>query len=160
MLLLALLIFIASQLFLSFLSSPSPGEETYLPIVGLLGISLYDAVVSSVAWPGISIIVDEGVLGSAYGLITSLANLMVCIIPIITGKIHDASVNDKEGYFWTGIEFAVLGFICFIITMFVYKSDKRSGRRLELVKIVEENTVLITNDLRAEPLAILEPILI
>lgn len=99
-------------------------------MIGFFFVSLYDAIFSTVGWPAIALVVDESLAGSAYGLVMSLANVMISIIPLLTGMIHDSTMDIDNGYFWTCIQLAGVGLIAFSFTLFLYLQDKRTGNRL------------------------------
>jgi len=87
----------------------------------LLGLGLGYSVFASVIWPSVAYVVDSRALGTAYGVVTSLQNLGLCLIPLAVGAVHEAtrgwhgstgaSVAAMPLNSWSGVElfFAALG---------------------------------------------------
>ena len=97
-------------------------------------MGIFDATFPAIFWPCTPLVVDKKIVGSAYGLITSLLNLIMFLVPLLMGVIHDHSKGMKSGYFWT--EIALIGIVGFgaFVTFKMYYVDKKSGLRLERAK--------------------------
>jgi len=131
LMLIASIVFTLTHLFIAFCPDGTPQNPSYGIIGGLLGIGLFYSVYASIFWPCVPLVVDDKVVGSAYGIITALQNLMLTLIPLGTGFIHDQTVDYHNGYFWTEITLAGLVVVGFFITLWMYFEDKKTGKRLE-----------------------------
>jgi len=92
---------------------------------------MFYSVYASIFWPCVAMVVEERLVGSAYGIITALQNLMLTIIPLVTGAIQVNTVGTSCGYFWTEICLAGLVAIGIVITTMMYFEDQKTGRRLD-----------------------------
>jgi len=108
------------------------------PLCILLGIAF--SLVPAAMWPSVARIVSENRLGTAYGMMFSLQNLGLFVIPIMAGRILDlTNKNIVEGqslnYTATMILFSSLGVVALIFAFMLRHNDKTSGYGLELRKI-------------------------
>jgi len=124
-------IFICTHLYIAFIPDGTALYPSYWIIGGLVGIGMFYSVYASIFWPCVPLVVEGRVIGSAYGIITALQNLMLATIPLLTGYIHDNTENFHHGYFWTEITLAGLVVIGLFITTWMLFVDKKTGNRLE-----------------------------
>ena len=89
----------------------------------LLGLGLGYSVFASVIWPAVAYVVDSKALGTAYGFVTALQNLGLCIVPLVVAAVHESSRGWAAAaaqplhlwgaplFSWSGVElfFAALG---------------------------------------------------
>lgn len=80
----------------------------------LLGVGTGYAVFASVIWPAIPAVVGRRQLGTAYGLVTTLQNLGLFVLPLIVGLVldvttADAPLVDPNPYAGVEMFFASLG---------------------------------------------------
>jgi len=125
-------IFVADHLILAYLPSSPKGVPNY-SIVGILfGVGLFYSTYAAIYWPCIPLVVKERLVGTAYGIATALQNLMLTIIPMVLGVIHDHTNTAKQkfGYYWTEITLAGLVVLGFFTTLAIYIEDMRTGERL------------------------------
>ena len=92
----------------------------------ILGVSF--SLVPASMWPSVPKIIDEKVLGSAYCLIFWVQNVGLCLVPLLIGKLREAT----GGYLVPMIVFASFGVIAFILSFFLKAEDKKKGYGLEL----------------------------
>ena len=94
-------------------------------------------------WPSVARIVDEKRLGTAYGFMFTVQNFGLMGIPIIMGKVLDATnvgitaqmVKDgvaRYDYKYTILMLAVLGIFGILFALLLKREDKVSGFGLEL----------------------------
>eukprot|EP00330_Aristerostoma_sp_ATCC50986_P012477 CAMPEP_0114582416 /NCGR_PEP_ID=MMETSP0125-20121206/6405_1 /TAXON_ID=485358 ORGANISM="Aristerostoma sp., Strain ATCC 50986" /NCGR_SAMPLE_ID=MMETSP0125 /ASSEMBLY_ACC=CAM_ASM_000245 /LENGTH=200 /DNA_ID=CAMNT_0001775363 /DNA_START=1362 /DNA_END=1964 /DNA_ORIENTATION=- len=127
------IVFMGTHAYFAFLSDAPAGQPNHWVILGLLGIGGFYSVYAAIFWPCVPLVVEEKVVGSAYGLITALQNLMMCSIPLIMGAIHDATISYRKGYFWTEITLIGIVSLGTLVTAWMFFVDKKTGRRLERV---------------------------
>ncbi|MEI7895909.1 MAG: MFS transporter [bacterium] len=117
------------------LSSINP----YLLMI-LLGIAF--SLVPAAMWPAVSKIVPDHRLGTAYGTMFSLQNLGLFAVPILAGKLLDATNpgitpdmiehGAKLNYTPVMLMFAGLSILGFLFALLLKRDDKTSGFGLEL----------------------------
>lgn len=66
----------------------------------LICTGIFYATYAAIFWPCIPLVVEKKLLGSAYGIVTSLQNLNLAISPLIFGSIQDTTKDNRGGYFW------------------------------------------------------------
>jgi hypothetical protein len=121
----------------------------YLTIL-VLGSSF--SLVPASLWPSVPKLVDSKVIGSAYALIFWIQNIGLWLVPLLIGKILDASNPDivqaldagtmtpevaATSYVYTNpmLVFACLGVAALILGFVLKGVDKRKGLGLELPNI-------------------------
>lgn len=136
-----LMIYGSSLLLLSHLLLSLTSLSPYIPMF-TLGIAF--SLVPAAMWPSVAIIVEEKVVGTAYGIMTSLQNLGLFIFPILAGYILDATNVGitpemvKEGtanydYTYTVLMFAGLGVVGLVFAFLLKWTDKKpNGHGLEI----------------------------
>ena len=93
----------------------------YLSMLAL-GYSIYTAVF----WASIPNIVNENLIGTAFGLALALSNIGLVVFPIIVGHIIDYSTKD-QGYFWASFTLTILACFGIVIVIIIDKIDKHNG---------------------------------
>ncbi|XP_019850662.1 PREDICTED: major facilitator superfamily domain-containing protein 1-like [Amphimedon queenslandica] len=99
---------------------------TYIPFLAMLGMGFAYSILACSLWPLVAFIVPEHQLGTAYGLMQSVQNLGLAIVPIVNGVIID-----RVGYLILEVFFC----ICLCVTMI-------AAIALYLVDSVKYNGVL------------------
>eukprot|EP00330_Aristerostoma_sp_ATCC50986_P000270 CAMPEP_0114595542 /NCGR_PEP_ID=MMETSP0125-20121206/17354_1 /TAXON_ID=485358 ORGANISM="Aristerostoma sp., Strain ATCC 50986" /NCGR_SAMPLE_ID=MMETSP0125 /ASSEMBLY_ACC=CAM_ASM_000245 /LENGTH=544 /DNA_ID=CAMNT_0001797261 /DNA_START=19 /DNA_END=1653 /DNA_ORIENTATION=+ len=137
---LSIFLMFGSQIYLSMLPDTESSNSTFLPLIGLEGSSsTTQSSQQSVGQASLLSLMSNS-SGSAYGFVMSLANVMISIIPILSGTIRDATLQEGHGYFWTGVLLAGLCVVALVVALALLKEDRKTGERLE--KNVEEKEVL------------------
>lgn len=57
-------------------------------------------IFTGIQWALIPVVVEERVLGTAYGIASSVLNMSLSIVPTIGSIIHDATISTRNGFFW------------------------------------------------------------
>jgi len=101
----------------------------------LLGIAF--SLVPAAMWPSVAKIVSEKRLGTAYGMMFSLQNLGLFVVPILAGYIVDVTnpghiAGTYLNYTYAMITFAAFGLIALGFAFLLKRDDKTSGFGLEL----------------------------
>eukprot|EP00475_Leptophrys_vorax_P015521 TRINITY_DN2184_c0_g1_i1.p1 TRINITY_DN2184_c0_g1~~TRINITY_DN2184_c0_g1_i1.p1 ORF type:complete len:516 (+),score=117.03 TRINITY_DN2184_c0_g1_i1:176-1549(+) len=113
--------------------------------LAILGTSY--AIYSSAMWPSIAYVVPENVLGSAYGIATSIQNFGLFAFPLIVGSIRDASPSYKN----VEIFFACIGLIGVAVGVVLNIVDFSNGgmlnnsRRAQAAKKIVEVDESVSN---------------
>jgi nitrate/nitrite transporter NarK len=127
----ACILFVFDHLVTALLPTSNPGQVNYAMVGILFGVGMFYASYAAIFWPCIPIVVPEKVQGTAFGIVFSSQNLMLTIIPLIIGAIHDATEEVKKGYFWTEITLAVLALIGLFLTIWIYIEDLKTDKKLD-----------------------------
>ena len=129
MLMIGAIIMIACHLSFAFLLPMFPSKWLALLLVVTLGVSF--SLVPAALWPSVPKIIDEKVLGSAYCVIFWIQNIGLCLVPLLIGKVLDAT----GGYVMPMIIFSSFGVLAFIFSLYLKIEDRRKGYGLELPNI-------------------------
>lgn len=125
MLMLGALIMIVCHLSFAFVLPAFPHKWLALTLIVVLGLSF--SLVPAALWPAVPKIIDEKILGSAYCLIFWVQNLGLCFVPLIIGKVLQAT----GGYTVPMVIFSSFGVLAFIMSLMLRKEDKKKGYGLE-----------------------------
>lgn len=114
----------------------------------VLGVSF--SLVPAALWPSVPKIIDEKILGSAYSLIYWVQNIGLCFVPLLIGKVLDASNADNPAvqaaraagdsfipYNYTVplVIFAGFGILALLVALYLKVLDRKRGLGLELPNI-------------------------
>ena len=129
MLMIGSLIMIACHLSFAFLLPIFPSKVLAVAIIAILGVSF--SLVPAALWPSVPKIIDERILGSAYCVIFWIQNWGLLAVPIIIGKVLDAT----GGYTAPMVIFSSFGVFALIFGLWLKREDKKKGYGLELPNI-------------------------
>lgn len=129
MLMIGSLIMVACHLSFAFLLPLFPSRVLAIAIIVILGVSF--SLVPAALWPSVPKIIDERILGSAYCVIFWIQNWGLLLVPIIIGKVLDAT----GGYTLPMVIFSSFGVIALAIGMLLKREDKKKGYGMELPNI-------------------------
>jgi nitrate/nitrite transporter NarK len=129
MLMIGSLIMIACHLSFAFLLPAFPSKALAVAIIAILGVSF--SLVPAALWPSVPKIIDERILGSAYCVIFWIQNWGLLLVPIIIGKVLDAT----GGYTLPMVIFSSFGVVALFIGMLLKREDKKKGYGMELPNI-------------------------
>jgi len=116
----------------------NPNSNILFPLIGIgIAFSAYAAII----WPSVSLVVEEKANGTAYGFVLAMQNLMLSIVPIVIGFIHDKTIEVSYGYFWTEIFLLILTFVGILATILIKKEDAKTGGVLEAPPNADKETV-------------------
>ena len=129
MLMIGSLIMIACHLSFAFLLPMFPSKALAVAIIAILGVSF--SLVPAALWPSVPKIIDERILGSAYCVIFWIQNWGLLLVPIVIGKVLDAT----GGYTLPMVIFSSFGVVALLIGMLLKREDKKKGYGMELPNI-------------------------
>jgi len=75
-------------------------------------------------------IIDDEIEGTAYGILYSLVNFSLAVIPLIIGIIHDHFSDDLDGYFWVWVFLTLLTIISSFASIAILCLDKKYGNKM------------------------------
>ncbi len=126
MLMIGAVIMVCCHLSFAFLLPIFPYKWFATSLILILGVSF--SLVPAALWPSVPKIIDEKVLGSAYCLIFWVQNIGLCLVPMLIGKVLEAT----GGYQAPMIIFSSFGILAFIFSFFLKMEDKKKGYGLEI----------------------------
>ncbi|MCL2416305.1 MAG: MFS transporter [Bacteroidales bacterium] len=108
-----------------------------LSAIVLLGISF--SLVPAALWPAVPRLVEDKVLGSAYGVIFWIQNIGLFFVPILIGFVLratnvgiDIAAGDSYSYTWMMVIFASFGMLAMLLGFWLKAEDKKKGYGMEL----------------------------
>lgn len=97
-----------------------------LVILPFVCLGIFYSFYSAVLWPCVALVCDPKVVGTAFGIITSIQNIGLAVGPLIVGAIVE-NTERKSGYFYMSIFFIIVSCLCVLIniTLFFYDRNNR-----------------------------------
>jgi MFS family permease len=92
------------------------------PILPLILLGITYSLFASVIWPCVPLLVKPNLVGYSFGLISSMQNLSLVLIPIIFAGIYDISKN----YYVSISFFLFIMSIAFVCSIFLVFEDKKN----------------------------------
>ena len=132
MLMLGAVIMIVCHMSFAFLLPVFPHKWFALLLIVVLGVSF--SLVPAALWPSVPKIIDEKILGSAYCLIFWVQNIGLCLVPLLIGKV----LNATGGYFAPMLIFSSFGVLAFVFSFYLKLEDRKKGFGLELPNIKKD----------------------
>ncbi len=126
MLMIGAIVMVCCHLSFAFLLPLFPYKWFATSLILILGVSF--SLVPAALWPSVPKIIDEKILGSAYCLIFWVQNIGLCLVPMLIGKVLEAT----GGYQAPMIIFSSFGILAFIFSFLLKVEDKRKGYGLEI----------------------------
>jgi len=127
-------VLLATNVMFAFLNDGSEADPNYAVAFPLIGISIFSSFYTILVWPCIPLVVEKRVIGTATGLITCMSNLMLTLLPMMVGVIHDKTIDFHFGYFWTEIAFSGVVFVGLLLDYWIHIEDARKGSKLDKAK--------------------------
>jgi len=106
----------------------NPNYGVFLPIIG---VTIFSSFYLILVFPSIPLIVEKQIVGTAAGIITCFSNLILTLLPIALGAIHDETIDFHAGYYWTNIALAIVTGIGFLLGIWIYFEDHKHGSKLD-----------------------------
>ncbi len=126
MLMIGAIVMVCCHLSFAFLLPIFPYKWFATTLILILGVSF--SLVPAALWPSVPKIIDEKILGSAYCLIFWVQNIGLCLVPMLIGKVLEAT----GGYQAPMMIFSSFGILAFIFSFFLKVEDKKKGYGLEI----------------------------
>lgn len=123
-------LFFVDHIAIAFLKDTPLGNPNYGMVAILVGIGLFYSTYAAIFWPCVPLVVQENITGTAYGIISSVQNLMLSVLPLILGAIQKNTAEIHGGYFWTEILLVALVGCGIALTAWMYFEDMKKGGKL------------------------------
>lgn len=92
----------------------------YPPLI-VLGVAY--SVYAAVIWPSVALVVDEHMIGTAYGVVTAVQNMGLAFVPMIVGTLQSSYTNVETF-------FMCMGCLGVLVSIWLNYLDKQTGSRL------------------------------
>ncbi|MDR3133850.1 MAG: MFS transporter [Prevotellaceae bacterium] len=96
-------------------------------VFGFIGLSLLGvgySLVPAAMWPSVTKIIPESKLGTAYSLIFWIQNIGLMSVPVVIGKIFNATKTLTDAVFYSEWVFITLACIAIVISLVLKKSSQ------------------------------------
>ncbi len=93
--------------------------------MAILGLSF--SLVPAAMWPSVPLIVEEKIVGTAFGLMTMVQNIGLALFPLVIGKLRDVTHDYTAGM----IVFSFLGLFGLFFAIMLKRSDRKFKCGLE-----------------------------
>jgi len=134
--------------FLYYILVPT-SNQGFGPLIPLVLFGLYLGIDDATVFAALPLVLDEKYLGTGYGLYYVFENLVLTVLPFVSGTIteHFEETDPVQGYFWASVFlgfFAVLGTL---ESLWLLIQDKKTGSVLDnTVATSDEHTKSIDNE--------------
>ena len=128
LMLVSLTILIGAHLILASLSDTN--DPDYKVFVCIFMFVLFYSMYASTIWPSFPLVVEEYMVGTAFGIVIASKNAILCVTPLCVAWIRDQTSQTKSGYFWTEIFLMGLAGAAWFVTIGIYIIDKRDEGKL------------------------------
>ena len=109
---------------------------TYIPpLIPMIFLGAAFSLIPATMWPSMVRLVNDRIIGTAYGLMYSIQNLGLFTFPILAGYILDASNPgnpEKLDYTATMTMFVVLSLLGVVFALLLKRQDTKKGYGMEL----------------------------
>ncbi len=103
------------------------GITNWNPIPSMIVLGAAFVLVPAALWPSVPLVVEEGRVGTAFGLLTAIQNVGLGLFPYVSGGLVDAT----KGYTASQVMFSSLGVAGLVFAFLLLRADKRAGGVLE-----------------------------
>jgi MFS family permease len=103
------------------------GYSDLAPSVAMTVLGAAFVLVPAALWPAVPLLVQEGRLGTAYGLMTLIQNVGLMAFPWLNGMLRERT----QEYTSSMVMFAALGVVALGFALLLWDRDRRKGRTLE-----------------------------
>lgn len=115
----------------------SLGESYLIPILPIVMIGLSFSLVPAALWPSIPLVIESENTATAYGLMTSIQNIGLAVINILTGALIDISTEVFM------VLFLVIDLVGIVLSCLLIYYDHKKGRQLCVTRRSKPNTVSV-----------------
>jgi len=121
------------------MTDTEPGNPNTSIVFSLIGTGMAYSAYAAIIWPCVSMVVEDKANGTAYGFALAMQNLMLSIVPLVIGYIHDGTMDVSHGYYWTEVFLVILAIIGTVTTVWIKSEDGKNGSVLEAAPVRENN---------------------
>jgi len=126
----ACVIFFLAHIILAFLPDTDSEHTDYAMIWILFWIGIFFAVYTTVLLPCIALVAGEKHTATGYGLAFAVQNLLLVIMSLGLGSIHEGASTETLAYFWSEVVLAIVVLVCIFMTVWMSLEDKRCDGKL------------------------------
>lgn len=126
-------LFILSHLLFATIPTPPDGQPQYAGLVPLCLLGASFSFYSCVVIPSIQYVVDQRIMGTAFGLLGVMESVGQCIFPLVAAAIYNTYDNYQQvAFFYMGI-----GCLALLFAISLYFVDKRYSEILDSLNPTE-----------------------
>jgi len=103
------------------------GLTRIYPVYPMLALGAAFVLVPAALWPSVPLIVKDGRVGTAFGLMTAIQNIGMAVFPLMNGLLRDWT----HSYTGSMLMFAGLGLAGFVFAILLKRADRAEGGILE-----------------------------
>ncbi|CAD8202056.1 unnamed protein product [Paramecium pentaurelia] len=130
------LLFIISHLLFAIIPTPEDGSPQFAAVVPLFLLGVSYAFYSCVMIPCVQYLVDQRIMGTAFGLMGLFESIGACIFPLVSSQIYNTNGDYRQvGFFYMGI-----GCVNLIFVLTLYFVDKKGSEVLDKINPLEGNS--------------------
>ncbi|CAD8118594.1 unnamed protein product [Paramecium sonneborni] len=123
------ILFIISHLLFAIIPTPEDGSPQFAAVVPLFLLGVSYAFYSCVMIPCVQYLVDQRIMGTAFGLMGLFESIGACVFPLVSSQIYNTNGNYRQvGFFYMGI--ACVNLI-FVLTL--YFVDNKGSEVLDKI---------------------------
>jgi len=82
--------------------------------------------------PCIDLVMDKNIKGLGFGFMCSLETALVTVVSVLSGWIHDHTIEKDYGYYWTEIFYLIVSIAGALLSFVVIFMDIKTGSRLAM----------------------------
>lgn len=112
---------------------PIYSDGNYIALIPLGLIGIFYSLYAAVFWPCVPLVVEEKAVGTAFGVITAVQNIMLSINPIVLGAVHDNTEEERGGYLWYEVIIGAFACIGLLNSLLIYIEDRKTGNNLQKI---------------------------
>ncbi|CAK60131.1 unnamed protein product (macronuclear) [Paramecium tetraurelia] len=130
------LLFILSHLLFAIIPTPEDGSPQYAAVVPLFLLGVSYAFYSCVMIPCVQYLVEQRIMGTAFGLMGLFESIGACIFPLVSSQIYNTNGDYRQvGFFYMGI-----GCVNLIFVLTLYFVDKKGSEVLDKINPLEDKS--------------------
>lgn len=105
-------------------------DGSYICILPVALFGIFYATYAAIFWPCVPLVMPTKYLGTAFGLICAFQDLVLTVVPIIIGKIQEATAETKFGFYWSEITLFTISAAGLVCTVMIFINDQVTGKVL------------------------------
>ncbi|CAD8114867.1 unnamed protein product [Paramecium sonneborni] len=127
------LLFIISHLLFAIIPTPEDGSPQFAAVVPLFLLGVSYAFYSCVMIPCVQYLVEQRIMGTAFGLMGLFESIGACVFPLVSSQIYNTNGDYRQvGFFYMGI-----GCVNLIFVLTLYFVDKKGSEVLDRINPLE-----------------------
>ncbi|CAK59984.1 unnamed protein product (macronuclear) [Paramecium tetraurelia] len=127
------LFFSATHFLFGFMKSGYHDKPNWFSIIPLITLGMSYSLYCCVLIPSVQYVVQQRVIGTAFGILGMFTSTSMALFPILAGYIVEEATSKEEGYSTVGFFYCGVSIFGLIFTISLYFFDKQSSIILDFV---------------------------